>query len=89
MGLDIAFSDHNYSQETLNEFGAVVKALHSVSDHPQECFWASINPPSILSITLNDGMRERAMRILETIEAPRVTVRPSFRKRPPTPDENA
>jgi hypothetical protein len=85
MSLDIAFSDHNYSEKTLAELGKVIKAIHAVSDDPQECFWAFLEyisryHPSILSITLQDDMPERVARILDAIAIPQVTLEPSWQK---------
>ena len=70
--LDITFSDHTIPEKTLRELGAVVRAIHEVSDDPVECYWAflqyvSVHHPSILTITLEDDMPQRVARILDAI----------------------
>jgi hypothetical protein len=95
MSLDIAFSDHSYSEETLSELGNVIKAIRGASpDDPQERYWAflqyvSTYHPSILSIRLEDDMAARVARILDAISIPPITLKDSWRNRPTTTDENA
>ncbi|MGV3664309.1 MAG: hypothetical protein ACO1TE_29325 [Prosthecobacter sp.] len=84
MSLDITFSDHQYSDETLAEFGGVIKAIGEVSQDPYERFWAflqyvSTYHPSILAITLEGDMPARIKRVLDAITLPPVTVKPSWK----------
>ena len=43
MNLDIAFSDHRLSEETLRAFGAVVGSIHRVCDDDHLRFWTFIH----------------------------------------------
>ncbi len=38
INLDIAFSDHNMTKETLEDFGKVVGTIHSRCDDSELCF---------------------------------------------------
>jgi hypothetical protein len=82
MGLDIAFSDHNYDVETLKEFGGVIRAIHSASGDPPTRFWAFIHyisehHPSILKVDLKPEVRAKVTDILSGVVLPPVTLRES------------
>src|SRR3989442_9134470 len=82
MGLDIAFSDHNYDVETLKEFGSVIRAIHSATDEPPTRFWAFIHyvsehHPSILKVDLKPEMQARVTEVLRSVVLPLVTVHES------------
>ncbi len=83
--LDITFSDHQYSEETLEEFGNVIKAIQNASpDDPVERYWAflqyvSIHHPSILTIDLNEDIAKRVERVLAAISVPPIALKPGWR----------
>lgn len=85
MNLDIAFSDHNLSKATLEDFGKVVAAIHAASDDDELCFWTfiryvSINHPSILGVKLEPEAAQKCDALLARITLPPVTVTPSASK---------
>ena len=80
MSLDIAFSDHHLGKETLEQFGAVVKAIHDVCDDDELCFWAFIlyvsdNHPDILAAEIKPDLMQRVEQLLGGVALPVVTVR--------------
>jgi hypothetical protein len=85
MNLDIAFSDHNMTKETLEDFGKVVSAIHSKSDDAELCFWTfiryiSLNHSSILGVDLKSDLAQKCDALLESISLPKVTMTPSQSK---------
>lgn len=85
MNLDIAFSDHNMTKGTLEDFGKVVAAIHRESDDAELCFWTfiryiSINHSSILGVDLNPDVAQRCDALLSRISLPTVTISPSHAK---------
>ena len=80
MGLDIAFSDHHLSRETLERFGVVVKRIRSASESPELSFWTfmqyiSRNHGDILSIELKDElMATRVESVLTQLQLQPVVV---------------
>ena len=79
MNLDIAFSDHNMSKRTLEQFGQVVKAIHRVCDDDQLCFWTFIHYVSthhsdILGVDMPPERVFRCASILERAQPPPVVV---------------
>lgn len=59
MSLDIAFSDHNMSKQTLEAFGKVVRSIRDVCDDDQLRFWSFIHyvstrHPDILGVKLTE-----------------------------------
>ncbi|MEZ6111515.1 MAG: hypothetical protein R3C99_10905 [Pirellulaceae bacterium] len=85
MNLDIAFSDHNMTKETLEGFGKVVAAIHAKSDDAELCFWTfiryvSINHSSILGVDLNPEIAQTCDTLLSQISLPEVTLTPSQAK---------
>jgi len=85
MNLDIAFSDHNMTKATLEDFGKVVAAIHAQSDDPELCFWTfiryiSINHSSILGVDLNPDVAQECDALLSRISLPTVTLAPSHSK---------
>lgn len=82
MDLDIAFSDHNMTKQSLEDFGKVVGAIRRESDNPELCFWAfiryiSINHSSILSVNLQPDIAQECDALLAQIALPIVTLTPS------------
>jgi hypothetical protein len=92
--LDIAFSDHVYSDQMLAELGAVIKVLQAHCDNPQERFWAFLyyvvqNHPTMLKIQFEPTMKQRVKTILDSIQLPRVTTKFSWRSPLRKPDKRA
>jgi len=86
MQLDIAFSDHRISKETIAAFGRVVQAIRQVCDDDELGIWSflryiSINHPHILKITLDPEMATQAEAVLVAANPPLVTVVESERGR--------
>ncbi len=84
--LDVAFSDHRLSAATLEQFGAVIKAIATRTDDPELRFWSFIeyvsrNHPNILSVELKPEVREQVAAVLSGLEVPPVQVRPPPRLR--------
>jgi hypothetical protein len=82
MDLDIAFSDHNLSKGTLEDFGKVVAAIHAQSDDTELCFWTflryiSTNHSSILRVELKPDAAEQCDLLLSRISLPAITLTPS------------
>ncbi|MFO0960299.1 MAG: hypothetical protein U0800_23135 [Isosphaeraceae bacterium] len=80
MQLDIAFSDHNLSVETIREFGEVVRAIQQVCDDDATRFWSFIlyvsrNHPDILDVNLEPEVESRCIGVLEDANPPAVTIR--------------
>jgi len=78
--LDIAFSDHFYTVETLEEFGAVVREIHSVTTDGSTRFWCfihyvSTNHPSILQAAPPAELRTAVEDALRGLTLPNVTLR--------------
>jgi hypothetical protein len=94
MQLDMTFSDHCYCEETLSEFGGVIKAIREAAPNdPVESYWAFLqyvatNHPSILSIQLKDDMAARVARILGSISIPPIILKNSWRYRPPENEDS-
>jgi hypothetical protein len=82
VGLDIAFSDHHMDVETLKEFGDVVRAIHSVCEDGELCFWSFIayvleHHPDVLEIELAPEAKDACDEVLARANPPPVTVRES------------
>jgi len=82
MNLDIAFSDHNMSKKTLEQFGEVVRAIHRVCDDDQLCFWTFIHfistrHSNILGVDMPPDRSAHCARILEKANPPAVVVEDS------------
>lgn len=84
MNLDIAFSDHRLSKDTLKAFGEVVRAIRRVCDDGQLRFWSfiyyvSTRHPEMLGVKLPEEERERCAAVLARASPPGVTVEESER----------
>lgn len=84
MGLDIAFSDHHLSKESLEALGGVVAAIHQASDDKDLCFWSfiryiSVNHPSILGVELSPERLVKCDALLERANIPLVELPPEER----------
>lgn len=80
MGLDIAFSDHRMTYDTLQQFGAVVAAIRKACDDDQIAAWAFITYVStyhsdILTATPPLPIADEVDRVLSTAEIPTVDVK--------------
>ena len=80
--LDIAFTDHNMSDSSIEAFGRIIQSINAVTDDPATRFWAFIHyvseeHPSILRVDLDEEQTRQLRMLLETIEIPRVVVEPS------------
>jgi hypothetical protein len=85
MGLDIAFSDHRMSKQSLEELGAVVAAIHKASHDDKLCFWTfiryiALNYPTILGVELKPELERDCDQLLQGIRLPSVTISPSPRE---------
>jgi hypothetical protein len=84
--LDIAFSDHRLSQDTLKGFGAVVASIRRVCDDDQLRFWSflhyvSTRHPEILGVTMPAEQRDRCEAVVARANPPPVTVEESEQAR--------
>jgi len=82
--LNIVFSDHQYSEQTLHEFGAVLRAIRAITSKPDEGFWSfiryiSLEHPTILRVDFAQHAVQRLDEILGATHLPPVTVRKSWR----------
>jgi hypothetical protein len=82
MNLDIAFSDHHLSENTLKAFGAVVAAIRRVCNDDQLRFWSFIHyvstrHPEMLGVNLAKEQRDRCEAVLTRANPPPVTVEES------------
>jgi hypothetical protein len=80
--LDIAFTDHNMSQASLEAFGQVIQAINVVCDDPSARFWAFIyyvssEHPSILTVELGEEWTEWCSMLFDKLKLPNVKVEPS------------
>ena len=80
--IDIAFSDHNYSVGTLEQFGSVIKEIRAHCDDPATCFCAfgyyvSKYHPGILNVELEPGMAQELEAVLAKCTLPAVLVQRS------------
>ena len=77
MNLDIAFSDHNMTKETLEAFGEVVRSIRKVCDDDELRFWSFIHyvstrHPDILGVELSDELRSACEDVIERANPPDV-----------------
>jgi hypothetical protein len=84
MNLDIAFSDHRLSEDTLKAFGAVVASIRRVCDDDQLRFWSFIHyvstrHPDILGVKMPTEQIERCEAVVARANPPPVTVEESER----------
>jgi hypothetical protein len=82
--LDIAFSDHHLSHTTLEQLGAVVKAIGTRTtdlDLRIRAFllYVSTYHPQILTVEFPPDLREQAETVLNGLEIPEVEVRPPLK----------
>jgi hypothetical protein len=86
MQLDITFSDHHMSVDTLKAFGGVVKAIKQVCDDDQLRFWSfiryvSLHHPDILGVKLPPQEEINCDVVLARANAPAVEIEESPRAR--------
>src|SRR5438128_1785505 len=84
MSLDIAFSDHHLSEETLKAFGEVIRAIRRACDDDELCFWSFIcyvskHHADILHVDLSSDVEVKCGKILARANPPSVTVEKSER----------
>lgn len=82
MGMDIAFSDHNLAEETLEELGVVVAAIRKATQDAELGFWAFLvyvtdRWNTIMGLDLEPEFRKRIELLLHRVELPEVTFRDS------------
>jgi hypothetical protein len=85
MSLDICFSDHNMSKDTLKEFGEVVRAIHQVCEDNELCFcsfiyYVATHHEGILGVSWSLEQTERCAGVLARAKLPPVVVRDSERR---------
>jgi hypothetical protein len=86
MQLDIAFSDHRLSKDTLKAFGAVVDSIRRVCDDDELRFlsfihYVSTRHPEILGVNLTAEQRDRCEEVVARANPPPVTVEESERSK--------
>jgi hypothetical protein len=79
--LDVAFSSHRLSHHTLEQLGAVIKAIGARTSDSELRFWAfmhyvSTRHPEILTVDLKSDVRKRVEAVLAGLVVPPVEVRP-------------
>jgi hypothetical protein len=80
--LDIAFSDHRLSPDTLAAFGAVVASIRQVCDDEQLRFWSfiyyvSTRHPELLGVDLGKEQMDQCEAVVELANPPPVPVEES------------
>lgn len=75
--IDIVFSDRVLTRETLEQFGAVVRAIAERTPDPNARFWTfihyvSTHHPRLLKVELQPTMLARATKILSGVDVPAV-----------------
>jgi hypothetical protein len=84
MNLDIAFSDHFLTEDTLRAFGAVVAAIRRVCDDEPLRYWSFIHyvstrHPELLGVSLEKEQRDWCEDVVRRANPPPVTVEQSRR----------
>jgi hypothetical protein len=84
--LDILFSDHRLSVQTLKAFGELVRSIRRACDDDELCFWSfiyhvAVNHPELLDVKLEPELESRCIDVLERANPPRVIVEESERSR--------
>ncbi|MFO0953119.1 MAG: hypothetical protein U0835_18590 [Isosphaeraceae bacterium] len=82
MNLDIAFSDHHLTVETLKGFGEVVRAIRRVCDDDELGFWSfiryvSANHSHLLGVKMTPENQARCDDVLARASPPPVVVEES------------
>ncbi len=80
ISLDIQFSDHNISVETIKEFGEVVRAIQAVCTDDRLRNWSflhyvSSNHPELLTVKLDPEFAIQVEDVLTRANPPEVTLR--------------
>jgi len=78
--VEIAFTDHLFSVDTLEEFGEVIKKMKVVCEDSIERYWMFVyyvlkNHPGILKGELEQDLQVYYAKILSDLDLPTVTVR--------------
>ncbi len=94
MNLDIAFSDHRMSIDTLAGFGEVVRAIRQVCDDDQLRFWSfiryvSVHHPDVLGVSQPPKQQAACDEVLARANPPPVSVEESPMSRFSRPQESA
>lgn len=79
MEIDIAFSDHNYTVTTLEQFGSVIKEINSHCDDDYIRNWTFIyyvsqNHPDVLRVEMEAEMEVEAEAIIAKCTFPSVVI---------------
>ena len=86
MNLDIVFSDHNMSQNTLKAFGETVRTIRRVCDDDHLRFWSfvhyvSTHHPDLFGVDLSEQQRDRCEEVIARANPPPVLFEESERAR--------
>jgi hypothetical protein len=78
-GLDVAFSDHRISKESLEQLCSIMRAIRQSSDDDELCFWTFIHyvatyHPSVLEVELKDEIRPRVESMLKELNLPVISL---------------
>lgn len=82
MELDIVFSDHNLTEDTLKGLGVVLEHFHTKTQDPAVAFWSliryiSVNHEDILQVPVPDKFADRVSEIYSEDEIPIVLIQSS------------
>jgi hypothetical protein len=83
--LDITFSDHCLSVDSLKALGEIIKTIHKHSDDDELCFWTFLQHVSekyvALKVNVPTELAPKVPGLLKNIELPKITVEESFKHR--------
>ena len=92
MELDIVFSDHNLTEDTLKGLGVVLEHFHTKTQDPAVAFWSLIryiseNHENILQVPVPDKFADQVSEIYSDEEIPEVLIKPSYPASEPEEDK--
>jgi tetratricopeptide (TPR) repeat protein len=84
--LDILFSDHNFSRETLSALGGIIQQIRAVCHDDGERFWAFMkymadNYPEVLTLRLPEEYESSVTALLSSLCLPTIELKPPLRNR--------
>lgn len=81
--LDITFSDHCLSMDSLKALGGLIKKIHEHSDNNDLCFWTFLHHVSenyvVLKINTPAELAQQVSELLNNIELPKINVEEAFK----------